>query len=187
MGFFDSLKKAAKDVVGDLGNIAKEAAGDIGASIKGYSIMRPSDLSGTPAQVSGFSFEVPGNVYLISTFGQDLDFTYKVSFDEDDCDELDKASIAVQSDFTAQPKDSFKNFVRYKVNEHPVIFERVTFKTEPRVLSGISVSGKENIVYRFRQGGAVKDLSLSIPDDCPRDEAEYAKKAFELIAATFAC
>ena len=33
MGFFDSLKKAAKDVAGDIGNIAKETASDIGASV----------------------------------------------------------------------------------------------------------------------------------------------------------
>ena len=175
MGFFDSLKKAAKDVAGDLGNIAKETAGDIGASFKGWTITRPADLSGTPAQISGFRFEVPENMYLISTCGQDLDFSYNVSFDEDDYDELEKASIAVQRDFTQQ-QDRMTNPVRYKVNEHPVIFERVTFKTQPRVLSGINVSGKEYI----------KALSLAIPDDCARDEAEYAKKAFELIAATFA-
>ncbi len=187
MGFFDSLKKAAKDVAGDIGNIAKETASDIGASVKGYTVTRPSDLSGTVTQVSGFNFEVPENMYLISTCGQDVDFTYHVAFDEDDCDELDKAVIAVQNDFVAQPKDSMKNFVRFKVNDHPVLFERVTYLTEPRVLSGISVSGKEDIVYRFRQNGVVKNLSLSIPDDCPRDEAEYAKKAFELIAATFTC
>lgn len=187
MGFFDSLKKAAKDVAGDIGNIAKETASDIGASVAGYTVARPADLNGAVTQVSGFSFQVPENMYLISTCGQDIDFMYKVSFDEDDCDELEKASIAVQSDFVAHPKDSMKFFTRLQVNDHPVIFERVTFKTEPRVLSGISVSGKEDIVYRFRQNGVVKNLSLSIPDDCPRDEAEYAKKAFELIAATFTC
>lgn len=77
-----------------------------------------------------------------------------------------------------------KQYTTKRVTNHLSIFERTTFKMDTRELLEIRLIGNENIVYRFTQHGIVKNLVLSIPYDCPKNEVKYAKKAFELIAFT---
>lgn len=187
MGLFDKLKKFTKQ-------FAEDIAEDIGLNEPYAEISRPDNFFGVDTKAGGFVFETTKYMHLVSVNEPGVDFCYNVSFGEDDFDELNKASIYVEDDFTTQQQDSMQNFTKLKVNNRQPFFERVTYSTAPRTLPGISIGGKECMlsgksytIYRFQHGGKIKNLVLSIPDDCPDEEAEYAKNALELVASTLNC